>query len=140
MMMVETRRIEELRRRIQTDPASIAFAALADEYLRVGRFDDAIATCTLGLRRHPSYLSARVTLGRALMGAGRIDEAQTELELVLQAAPDNLAAVRALGEIRAHRERAFLPAPSQEDPQLRALETFLSALESARAAPGDLSS
>lgn len=139
-MMVETRRIEELRRRIQTDPASIAFAALADEYLRVGRFDDAIATCTLGLRRHPSYLSARVALGRALLGAGRLDEAQTELELVLQGAPDNLAAVRALGEIRARRERALLPASSEKDPQLRALETFLSALESARAAAGDLSS
>ena len=140
MMMVETRRIEELRRRVRLDPASIAFAALADENLRVGRFDDAIAACALGLRRHPSYLSARLTLGRALMGAGRLDEAQTELELVRQGAPDNLAADRALAEIRARRERALLPTPSQDDPQLRALETFLSALESARAAPGGLSS
>ena len=43
-------------------------AALAEEYRRAGRFDEAIETCTTGLVRHPSYLSAHVTLGRALEG------------------------------------------------------------------------
>ena len=100
--MADTARIEELRRRVQMDPASIAFAALAEEYRRSRQFDDAIATCRTGLQRHPAYLSARVTLGRSLLEIGRYDEARQELEHVLRVAPENLAAIRALAEIH-HR-------------------------------------
>lgn len=97
--MSETSRIEELRRRVQSDPASIAFAALAEEYRRAGRFEESIATCTAGLVRHPSYLSAHVTLGRALMEVGRFEDAREELEHVLRLAPENLAAIRGLADI-----------------------------------------
>src|SRR5947208_9365915 len=100
--MADSPRIEELKRRVQSDPASIAFAALAEEYRRAGRFADAIETCTTGLVRHPSYLSAHVTLGRALIEVGRLQDARTELEYVLKLAPENLAAIRGLGEIH-HR-------------------------------------
>ena len=41
--MAENPRIEELRRRVQKDPASIAFAQLAEEFRRAGRFEEAIA-------------------------------------------------------------------------------------------------
>jgi len=97
--MADSPRIEELKRRVQMDPASIAFAALAEEYRRAERYEEAIETCTAGLVRHPSYLSAHVTLGRALMEVGRLQEAQRELELVLKLAPENLAAIRGLAEI-----------------------------------------
>lgn len=97
--MADSPRIEELKRRVQMDPASIAFAALAEEYRRAERYDEAIETCTAGLVRHPSYLSAHVTLGRALMEVGRLQEAQQELEFVLRLAPENLAAIRGLAEI-----------------------------------------
>ncbi len=100
--MADSPRIEELKRRVQSDPSSIAFAALAEEYRRGGRFDEAIETCTIGLVRHPSYLSAHVTLGRALIEVGRLQEARTELEYVLKLAPENLAAIRGLAEIH-HR-------------------------------------
>jgi tetratricopeptide (TPR) repeat protein len=100
--MADTLRIEELKRRVQLDPASIAFAALAEEYRRAGMFEDAIATCEAGLLRHPAYLSARVTLGRALIEVARYDEARTELEQVLRMAPENLAAIRGLADIH-HR-------------------------------------
>lgn len=101
--MPDTSRLDDLRRRVQQDPASIAFAALADEYRRAGLFEQAIETCRAGLVRHPAYLSARVTLGRALMAIGEYDEAQQQLEQVVRAAPDNLAAIRALAEIHRHR-------------------------------------
>jgi tetratricopeptide (TPR) repeat protein len=97
--MADSPRIEELKRRVQSDPASIAFAALAEEYRRAGRFEEAIDTCTAGLVRHPSYLSAHVTLGRALIDVGRLEEAKKELESVLRLAPENLAAIRGLAEI-----------------------------------------
>ena len=75
--MADSPRIEELRRRVQLDPASIAFAALAEEYRRSGRFEEAVATCEAGLQRHPAYLSARVTMGRALLEMGRFADART---------------------------------------------------------------
>jgi tetratricopeptide (TPR) repeat protein len=97
--MADSPRIDELRRRVQSDPASIAFAALAEEYRRAGRFEEAIDTCTAGLVRHPSYLSAHVTLGRALIDVGRLEEARGPLQYVLKLAPENLAAIRGLAEI-----------------------------------------
>ncbi len=84
--MAENPRIEELRRRVQLDPASIAFAALAEEFRRIGRHEEAIETCRAGLQRHPAYLSARVTLGRALIETGDYDSAREELETVLRSA------------------------------------------------------
>src|SRR3954471_13738362 len=97
--MAENPRIEELRRRVQADPASIAFAALAEEFRRVGNYAGAIETCRTGLQRHPAYLSARVTLGRALIETGDYDGAREELETVLRSAPENLAAIRGLEQI-----------------------------------------
>jgi tetratricopeptide (TPR) repeat protein len=100
-------RIEELRRRVQNDPASIAFAQLAEEYRRGGSYAEAIAICRAGLRVHPGYLSARVTLGRALLEVEDLDAAETELNYVLQHAAENLAAIRGLAEI--HHRRGRLP-------------------------------
>jgi tetratricopeptide (TPR) repeat protein len=97
--MSDTLRIENLRRRVQGDPASIAFAQLAEEHRRMGQYHDAVQVCRAGLAVHPSYLSARVTLGRALLELGELVPARHELQLVLASAPDNLAATRGLGEI-----------------------------------------
>jgi tetratricopeptide (TPR) repeat protein len=97
--MADNPRIEDLKRRVQSDPASIAFAALAEEFRRMGRHDEAIETCRAGLQRHPAYLSARVTLGRALIETGEYDAAREELETVLRSAPENLAAIRGLAQI-----------------------------------------
>jgi tetratricopeptide (TPR) repeat protein len=104
----DNQRLEELRRRVARDPASIAFAHLAEEYRRCGRYEEAIETCRTGLEHHGAYLSARVTLARALMELGRFDEAQAELDIVLRTAPENLAAIRTLSEIQ--RRRGDLPA------------------------------
>jgi tetratricopeptide (TPR) repeat protein len=96
-------RIEELRRRVQKDPASLAFAHLAEEYRRAGRFEEAIVTCRAGLKTHPTYLSAKVTLGRALIEVGDLEAAQDELQAVMAAAPENLAAIRGLAEVHQRR-------------------------------------
>ncbi len=114
--MAENPRIEELRRRVQLDPASIAFAALAEEFRRIGRHEEAIETCRAGLQRHPAYLSARVTLGRALIETGDYDSAREELETVLRSAPENLAAIRGLAQIH---ER--LGHSTEMDPHLAAM-------------------
>ena len=96
-------RIDDLRRRIQKDPSSIAFAQLAEECRRAGQFQESVDICRAGLDIHAGYLSARVTLGRALVELNQLEEAQTELELVLKSAPENLAAIRGVADIHHRR-------------------------------------
>ena len=158
--MSENRRIDELRRRVDKDPSSIAFAQLAEEYRRMGDYGEAVKICRDGLERHPGYLSAQVTLGRALVELKNFDEARTELEAVLKVAPDNLAAIRALADIHQQtgevsetvkavpvpREAPVVkPAPptapvediaaaerAEDDPALEELEHWLAAIVSDR--------
>jgi tetratricopeptide (TPR) repeat protein len=122
--VAEDARIDALKKRLQKDPGSIAFAQLAEEYRRSGRFQESIEVCRAGLARHPGYLSARVTLGRALLEIGDIDGAQRELNDVLRVAPDNLSAIRGIGEV--HRKKGEIP---------EALEQFRSAFEMASPDP-----
>jgi tetratricopeptide (TPR) repeat protein len=158
--MSDNPRLEALRRRVEKDPASIAFAQLAEEYRRGGDYQQAIAICREGLTRHPGYLSAQVTLGRALIELEQFDEARKELEAVLSVAPDNLAAIRALAEIHQHVGEMDIAAPplvsgsdpgdeatqgvesphhqgltppSESDPALPVLEDWLAAIVADRA-------
>src|SRR5215831_9846330 len=101
--MVDQSRIDELKRRVHKDPASIAFAQLAEELRRAGLHRESVEACRAGLAYHPEYLSARVTLARALIELGRLQEAERELRAVRKSAPENLAAVRGLGEIHKRR-------------------------------------
>lgn len=117
-------RIDGLKKRLQKDPGSIAFAQLAEEYRRVGRFQEAIDVCRAGLSRHPGYLSARVTLGRALLEIGDVASAERELTEVLRVAPDNLSAIRGIAEV--HRKKGDIP---------EALEQFRTAFEMASPDP-----
>jgi tetratricopeptide (TPR) repeat protein len=112
-------RIEELRRRVQKDPASIAFAQLAEEHRRAGQYDEAIEIARAGLQQHPTYLSARVTLGRALLEVDRLDEAAAEFEYVVKAAPDNLTAVRQLADIHQRRRQVSTDTKSPQ-PEIKA--------------------
>lgn len=128
-------RLEHLRRRVGANPASIAFATLAEEYRRAGMLDEAIDTCRTGLRRHPAYVSARVTLGAALIDAGQLDEAAAELQAVLDLAPENLAAIRALAYIDGLKSGDIKPvtaAERQGQRQIEALGGFLAAIGQAR--------
>ena len=123
-MATDSPRILDLRRRVQADPASIAFAQLAEECRRAGAADEAVTISRAGLSHHPGYLSARVTLGRALIELGRLDEAEVELSTVVQAAPTNLPAIRGLAEL--HQQRGDL---------VQALAYYRQALQLARFDP-----
>jgi tetratricopeptide (TPR) repeat protein len=103
LVVADSPRIQELRRRVQQDPASLAFAPLAEELRRTGQLAEAVATCRTGLIRHPEYVSARATLGRALLDQGDFEAALVELTTVLQSAPEHLAALRGVAEIHAER-------------------------------------
>lgn len=142
--MPDASRIDELRRRVLKDPASIAFAQLGEEYRRAGLLADAVDTCRTGLSAHPEYVSARVTLGRALLALGRLDEAVVELRQVLDIAPENLAATRSLAdalrqqgrpsEALPHYAAAIALAPNDPDLERSLTDTRRALVEAA--APG----
>ena len=152
------KRLDELRRRVENDPASIAFASLAEELRRTGDHDAAVRVCRAGLEHHPNYLSARVTLGRALLELQQYSEARTELEYVIHAAPDNLIALKCMSELQERAgdgtlaqspafaappvpvpavdpapERAAAPAPPPPHPALHELERWQAHIQSDRA-------
>jgi len=91
-------RVDELRRRLQRDPGSRLFAQLAEELRKAGDVQEAIDVARAGLETHPSYASARLTLGRALLDSGDPAGARAELETAVREAPDNILASRLLGE------------------------------------------
>ncbi len=107
--MDDPSRLDDLRRRVQQDPASIAFAQLAEECRRSGLHAEAVDTCRRGLAIHPGYASARVTLARALVHLGDLDEARAQLHRVLEDSPSNFAAIRGLADIH-QRQGAFAEA------------------------------
>jgi hypothetical protein len=91
-------RIEELRHRLEKDPSPRVFGQLAEELRKAGDYPEAIRVCREGVERAPAYSSLRLTLGRALLESGDLQGARSELQTVLQAAPDNILAERYLGE------------------------------------------
>ena len=85
-----------------------AFGGIAEKFRRSGDLDKAIALCREGLKKFPDHVSARVTLGWALLDKGQYDEARAELEQALKRAPDNLAAIRGLAELHERAENTLM--------------------------------
>lgn len=71
----------------------------AEQIRREGNPLGAIDLCRDALARFPGHLSARVTLGWALLDLGRLKEAREEFETVRRSAPDNFAAIRGLAQL-----------------------------------------
>ena len=91
--------IEKLREKVEKDPNSKLFVPLAEEYKKEGMLDEAVEILQKGLERQPSYMSARVSLGKIYLERGQLAEARIEFENVIKAIPDNLYAHKKLSEI-----------------------------------------
>jgi tetratricopeptide (TPR) repeat protein len=94
-----TPEIAKLRERLQKEPTSKLFVALAEEYAKCGSLDEALSVLKEGLRTHPGYLSAHVSLGKVYLQKARIEEAKAEFESVVKLNPENLLAHRKLAKI-----------------------------------------
>src|SRR5712692_6543950 len=75
------RRYEE---RLARDPASLAFAPLADAYRKAGRTREAINLCREGLGRFPHYTTARLILAKAYLDADDVEAGLAERETLLE--------------------------------------------------------
>ncbi len=91
--------LQKLSERVAKDPLSTLFVPFAEELRKEGQLDRAIQVLRDGLRVHPHYVSARVSLGKILLEKGSLQEAKEEFERVVDLAPENLLAQKRLGEI-----------------------------------------
>jgi tetratricopeptide (TPR) repeat protein len=94
------RRHEE---RLARDPASLAFAQLADLYRKAGRTQEAIALCRQGLARYPQYTTARLILAKAWLTEGRLDEVAGEVQTILAQSPKDVQCLRLAAEVERRR-------------------------------------
>jgi tetratricopeptide (TPR) repeat protein len=92
--------IESLKERIARDPLSRAFLQLAEEYRKEGRYQEAVQVCLEGLERHPTYHTARLSLGRTHMEAGDLAAARRAFSEVLDLQPENHLAGKLLAEVQ----------------------------------------
>jgi hypothetical protein len=116
-------RRDEIRGRLEGNPRR--YAQVAEDLRKEGDHENAIWVCREGLERY-AYPSLRLTLSRALLDSGQAAAARGELETMLQATPDNIAARRllddcrrALGEPAPAEPEAPAPAPRAASPAAR---------------------
>jgi predicted Zn-dependent protease len=84
-----------------TDNALLRFG-LANEYLKLGQFEQAIGHLKRAIAHDPNYSAAWKRLGKALADTGRTDEACAAYESGIKAAEEK-------GDIQAAKEmRVFL--------------------------------
>src|SRR5687767_9409290 len=96
--MANSSRIDELRKKFEENPRRY-FAPLANEYRKVGEIDQAIAICQEHLPHQPAHMSGHIVYGQALFEAGRVAEAREVFETALSLDPENLIALRHLGDV-----------------------------------------
>ena len=96
--MASSARIEELKKKFDENPRRY-FAPLANEFRKLGDFDQAILICQEFLPQQPGHMSGHIVYGQALFEARRLEEARGVFETALTLDPENLIALRHLGDI-----------------------------------------
>src|SRR5437867_4621296 len=111
--------IDKLAKKLAKDPQSKVFLRLAEEYGKAGLFQEAATVLEEGLKTYPTFLTARVALGRVYYQLGFVPKAKALLEEAVKMSPDNLLAHRTLAQL-------YLQEGASE-PALRSCSVVLSA-------------
>lgn len=96
--MADNARIEDLRKRYHENPRRF-FAPLANEYRKAGFLDRAILLCEKHLGEQADNMNGLVVYGQTLFEGGRPEDARMPFERALGVDPENLIALRHLGDI-----------------------------------------
>jgi tetratricopeptide (TPR) repeat protein len=91
--------IDRLASQLAKDPHSKAFMPLAEEYGKVGMWQEAAGVLEDGLKLYPGFITAMVALGRAYDHMGQATKAKAILEESVKLSPENLRAHRTLIKI-----------------------------------------
>lgn len=125
--------LAKLEHAFATDPSSEAYRPLAEAYLGMGRFMEAMVVCKKGVKAHPNRPDPRVLLARVYAEQGKDKKALEELTGALQVAPADKAALRLTGSLqlktgeaetgKANLLKAFELDPADQD-TLTAMQTY----------------
>lgn len=138
--MASSARIEELRKKFEENPRRY-FAPLANEYRKAGDVDEAIAICRDYLPQQPGHMSGHIVYGQALYEARQYEEAKSVFETALALDPENLIALRHLGDIclligDIEGARGWYGRVLDADPRNEEIQAQLQSLEASSAPPG----
>src|ERR1700710_2810439 len=100
--MASSASLDELQRKFDEYPRRY-LAPLANEYRKAGALDRAIELCRTHLPDYPEHLSGYVVFGQALYEAGELTEATAVFDTALSLDPENLIALRHMGDIARDR-------------------------------------
>ena len=102
--------LEVYQQMMSKDPSSQVFVYLAEALWEREMYEEAIETCTKGLRLRPHDLRARVILGLSYLRTGALDSAETELLKAKEMLEINTVIYRNLAELydkKGDSEQAF---------------------------------
>jgi tetratricopeptide (TPR) repeat protein len=136
--MASSARIDELRKKFEENPRRY-FAPLANEYRKAGDVEQAISICREYLPQQPGHMSGHIVYGQALYEARQFEEAKTVFETALSLDPENLIALRHLGDIAlivadTEGARSWYRRVLEADPRNEEIQAQLATLELAAAA------
>lgn len=92
--------LAKLEHAFATDPASDAYKPLAEAYLGMGRFMEAMVVCKKGVKAHPTSADPRLLLARVYAEQGKDKKALEELTSALQVAPSDKQLLRMAGNLQ----------------------------------------
>lgn len=117
--------LSELEHAFATDPSGRAYRPLAEAYLRLGRFMEAMVVCRKGMRALPESPEPHYLLARIQHAQGRAQRAIEELKTALEKDADHVPSLALLAQLHFEEEndaegakilgRAVALAPDDED-------------------------
>jgi tetratricopeptide (TPR) repeat protein len=133
--MASSARIDELKKKFDENERRY-FAPLANEYRKIGDLEQAILICEQFLPQQPGHMSGHIVYGQALFESGRLDDAHGVFETALSLDPENLIALRHLGDIAARRDdptsaRRWYERVLEADPRSEEILGLIAALDAA---------
>jgi hypothetical protein len=135
--MASSARIDELKKKFDENPRRY-FAPLANEFRKGGDLEQAILICEEFLPHQPGHMSGHIVYGQTLFESSRLDDARTVFETALSLDPENLIALRHLGDIAGRQSdaagaRRWYERVLEADPRNEEIQSLIASLEGGHA-------